>query len=160
MKTKHTFWAALFLLFSLTTYSQTKIIAHKSHSGKASTFNIHSVHNFGLGPMISTDTVIHVSDSIFVAVMSEYLSKKTWKDTVEYSATNKNYYLQHIFLGKSLEELKSEMPSTVFIGFEKEDEQTPPIHYFYPRRPNANPDYHPSTQPKQNSNQQSPVKNN
>ncbi len=157
MKVKQTLSITLLLLFSITTYSQTKIIAHKSHSGKASTFNIHSVHNFGLGPMISTDTVIHVSDSIFVAIMSEHLSKKTWKDTVEYSATNKNYYLQNIYLNKSLEELQAEMPRTVFIGFE--EEETPPVYYFYPGRSNANPDYFHSPRPKQNSNQQNPVKN-
>jgi hypothetical protein len=37
---------ALFAL-SATSFSQTKRIAHRSHSGKNSTFTIKSIHNFG-----------------------------------------------------------------------------------------------------------------
>ena len=119
MKTKYLLFSSFLLLFCFTLQAQTKIIAHKSHSGKPATFNIHSTHNFGLTPIITTDTVIHVSDSVFVAIMSEEFSKSSWRDTVKYSAKNKRYYLRHIFLGKSLDELKEEMPNTVFIGFEE-----------------------------------------
>ncbi len=168
MKTRPTFFALLsLLLFSFQLQAQTKIIAHKSHSGKAGTFNIFSAHNFGLAPIVTTDTVIHVSDSIFVAIMHEEFSKSNWRDTVRYTEKNKRYYYRHIYLGKSLEELEEEMPNTVFIGFERKDEQNQNFNprqniYFYPQFPNQNskPDYFHLPQPRQNKNDQTPVKKN
>jgi hypothetical protein len=35
------------LMLSSTSFSQTKRIAHRSHSGKNSTFTVNSIHNFG-----------------------------------------------------------------------------------------------------------------
>ncbi|MEZ4887517.1 MAG: hypothetical protein R3E32_22480 [Chitinophagales bacterium] len=158
MKTKQTFLAVFLLLFSCTLFAQTKIIAHKSHSGKPSTFNVFSAHNFGITPIIITDTVIRVTDSIFVAVMHEEFSKSTWRDTVSYNEQTKNYYSRHYYFGKSLEVLQAEMPNTVFIGFEEDSQLPPQMHYFYPHNPNANPDYFRLPPPQKNTNDQTPVK--
>lgn len=131
MKTSTTFLAVILFLcigFQPSMQAQTKIIAHKSHSGKAATFNIFSAHNFGLGPHHVTvvDTVFRVSDSTFVEVLRWEPNKHSWKNTITYTAENKNYYYERVYLGKSLEILEGEMPTTVFIGFEEEDEQQQP----------------------------------
>ncbi len=123
MKNKSTFILLAVLLFGTQLNAQTKIIAHKSHSGKAGTFNINSNHNFGLSPIIYLDTLVRLSDSLFVEILHEQFSKNTWTDTVSYDASNKNYYRRFNYLNKSLEELEEELPKTVLIGFDKKKKQ-------------------------------------
>jgi hypothetical protein len=76
-------------LLSLNLFSQTKLIAHKSHSGSMETFktslknNLFDMgeHNFGEAPRIRVkkaklDSVIYVSDSLSVMVTSLYCQEK------------------------------------------------------------------------------------
>lgn len=119
MKTKFIFLLFVILLLSTHLQAQTKIIAHKSHSGKAATFNIHSSHNFGWVPIMVLDTLVRLSDSVYVEIMHERTFNNIEKDTVVHNANTKNYYRQFVYIGKSLEELKADYPQTVFIGFEE-----------------------------------------
>ncbi|MGB0931808.1 MAG: hypothetical protein ACPGVB_13585, partial [Chitinophagales bacterium] len=119
------------------------------------------------GPRFVTDTVIHVSDSVFIAIMhTEYSMYKDYQgnrliDTIRYSEVNNHFYLHNIYLGKPLKQLKEEMPHTVFIGFEQQ-EAPPQNHYFYPHFPNKNSKLDKFHLPKvpQNKNGQLPVKKN
>lgn len=58
----------IFTFCVTSTFAQTKLIAHKSHSGKLSTFSIKTEGNFGLSAWPVPEKVIKLSDSTLVEV--------------------------------------------------------------------------------------------
>ena len=64
-----TFLSTLVLLFSITAFSQTELIAFKSHSGNMNYFKLSGFDNLGEPPMY-IDSIIKLNDSTIV----EYLS--------------------------------------------------------------------------------------
>ena len=110
MKTKPPFFIAILLLISITVISQTKIIAHKSHSGKMSTFSIKSEGNFGL-PAHVIDSIRKISENVIVEY-SRYNFAGSPIDTVVNHPLCSNPKI-------SLDSLKKLYPARVkFIGFE------------------------------------------
>lgn len=109
-------------------FAQTKMIAHKSHSGKVGTFSIRGEGNFGLGPMKIAEKVEKLSDTTLVEIgrWNEvgYNGEGTYRDTMkiedyEYFRMDRNYDLEarkiryeHIeFVGFTEEELRLKAPS-------------------------------------------------
>lgn len=99
----------LTLCISINVYSQTKIIAYKSHSGSITNFQDEKDGNFGISPQQMIDSVIKISDSAVVEI-----SRFGFRDTVYHP-----HYLSKP--GISLEEIKSFYPERAkLIGFEKQ----------------------------------------
>src|SRR5215213_6963470 len=86
---KPTCCLVLCLLTAVFSKAQTKLIAHKSHSGTAATFKIAyetgsfdiENSNFGMAPerMVtnsSLDSVIFISDTVAIMVTSEYCRRR------------------------------------------------------------------------------------
>ena len=112
MKTTSNILALLFLLGCSTVFSQTEIIAHKSHSGKMGTFSIFAPNDgsrFGLPPMFM-DSIKRISDSTVVEFARQ---GGFFIDTV----THHQYCSDPNI---SLDSLRKLYPSdTRFIGFEE-----------------------------------------
>ena len=129
------------LLFSLTVftgYTQTKLIAHKSHSGVASTFFADGFDNFGRAPreFVMTshlDSVIFVSDSVAVMVTSvctrNQYNKAEPKTEKQWRPGRDTVYNHPLFTQQNqLDSIKNvldqnyhftnPMDSAVFIGFD------------------------------------------
>jgi hypothetical protein len=96
---------------SIGTSAQTKMIAHRSHSGPTADFSPAGDDNFGNPPM-HMDTLIRLSDTAIVEIMSYGYGDAPQRDTVY----NHPYFNKP---GISMEEIQSMYPRfTVFIGFE------------------------------------------
>lgn len=96
----------------LSAFSQTKRIAHKSHSGTAASFSRYSAHNFGLPP-IHLDSVLKLSDKKVVRYRSYgYTGSQAITDTI-------SHHIHFINPSISLDSLKTLFPDTKFIGFDK-----------------------------------------
>jgi len=94
-------------------FAQTKMIAHKSHSGLPADFTLAGDDNYGNPPM-HMDTLIWLSDTSIIEIMSYGYGDTPRRDTVY----NHPYFSRP---GISLEEIQSMYPNyTVFIGFEKQ----------------------------------------
>lgn len=73
-----------FLVLAGTTFSQTKLIFHKSHSGSASTFTVFTAinpGNFGAAPTVRVqhavlDTLKYLPDGKVVMITSEYCTRE------------------------------------------------------------------------------------
>ena len=85
------------LLCAGTTFSQTKLIFHKSHSGSSSSF-VKSINgnysNFGKAPIREVknamlDSVIFLTDTSAVMVTSEYCTRKGEYSPAEFEGTTK-----------------------------------------------------------------------
>lgn len=87
-------------------FGQTKIIAHKSHSGDGTSIASEKDGNFGLPPE-RLDSVIKISDSCIVEI-----NNFGWRDTVY----NHPYFIKS---GASRSELESRYPNVKFVGFDK-----------------------------------------
>ena len=126
MKFKNVFFLSLFLFSSAFLFSQTKLIALKSHSGKLNALNIESADNFGLATTVKIDTVIFLSDSSVIEIRNEYAGGSHYnaysKDTVIHS----NIHFKKI----TFEEIKSlyakNKNEIIFIGFKKITDQCKP----------------------------------
>jgi len=72
-----------------TTFAQTKKIAHRSHSGKASTFTIDGADNFGLTPEMKRKEMERKAkaDSVRMKQKADSLSKQPKKDTLSAPVT-------------------------------------------------------------------------
>jgi len=104
---------ALFIL-SLTAFSQTKMIAHKSHSGSLQTFTTKGAHNFGNPPMpMVIDTVKRLSDTTVARFFHDYWGNNS--DTI-----HKHPHFNNVAI--ALDSLQKMYPETTFIGYET----TPP----------------------------------
>ena len=94
---------------SIGLFAQTKIIAHKSHSGKPNTFNINnSSDNFGL-PSSYIDTIFKISDTCVLEVGWNGYERK------------RNIVCHHPCCNNpkiSLDSLKKIYPNIILIGFE------------------------------------------
>lgn len=106
------------LLFTLLlvggiTFSQTKSIAFKSHSGDMAYFNPVSTDKFGLPPM-SIDSIIFFNDSTIIEVSSIGGNWHVVKDTV----VNHPYFKDTAVSVDSIQKIYYP-ESTVFVGFEK-----------------------------------------
>lgn len=99
---------------SLTAISQTKMIAHKSHSGSLQNFTTDGIHNFGDPPMpMVIDTVKRLSDSTIVRVFHDYWGNNS--DTIQ----------NHPFFNDpniAVDSLQKMFPETTFVGYDT----TPP----------------------------------
>ena len=92
------------LLFTVNLFSQTELIAYKSHSGNVTQFKPDSYENLGIPPM-RIDTIIILNDSTIVEISSRQWSGRPGfciKDTVvhhpmyekssDYEKLRGNYY--------------------------------------------------------------------
>ncbi len=101
------------MILSFKVFSQTSIIAAKSHSGKVNATNLESENNFGIiPPMKYVDTIILLTNSS--ALQCIHYDHKWWRklDTIYYDAG---------FSTKVVDSLREEYPGAVFIGFDKFD---------------------------------------
>lgn len=75
MNIKYTITLFFIVVLSLKLFGQTKLIAHKSHSGSMEGFSINTVDNFGLGePYISLQKAIKLEDGrVIIAKISGQL---------------------------------------------------------------------------------------
>lgn len=135
----------LFIFFSIfTAYAvnaQTKVIAHKSHSGKSKTLfsNPIGTSNFGMAPQrfvrnSKLDSVILISDKVAIMVTSEHCYTEDYdgrdKSSINlWSAGKDTVYEHEVFnSSKSVEEIRkmlkadyffaNPVESIVFIGFD------------------------------------------
>ena len=65
----------LFLFMGLNAFGQTKMIAHKSHSGSVETFTTKGAHNVGIVEML--DSVIKLTDTSALFIMKPFRSCDT-----------------------------------------------------------------------------------
>ncbi|MES2284423.1 MAG: hypothetical protein V4547_01960 [Bacteroidota bacterium] len=74
MKIRNVVLAILIIGGNVNAFCQTKMIAHKSHSGKNNTFspNSNSSGNFGNYYYVRTDSVVKISDKAIVTFISDY----------------------------------------------------------------------------------------
>lgn len=118
--------------------AQTRMIAHKSHSGSMENYKAGQEagwsdvenSNFGLYTIDFLDTVIRVNDTSTVLVRSSHLG--SWK-RAPISQCRDTVYNHPQYTGKSVEKMKSGMKknpaydnhvdSVKFIGFEKENDK-------------------------------------
>ena len=85
------------LMLSIASFSQTKRIAHRSHSGKNSTFTVKSIHNFGEVPphvLATMDSlnklkVKSVKKPVTDTVKKSYTPIKKWKPKNVYKPVTK-----------------------------------------------------------------------
>lgn len=111
-KMKTTWMLLLSICLYTAGFAQTKMIAHKSHSGLPADFSLEGDDNYGNPPM-HMDTLIWLSDTSIVEIMSYGYGDTGRRDTVY----NHPYFNRP---GISLEEIQSMYPNyTVFIGFDK-----------------------------------------
>lgn len=128
-------------------FSQTKLIAHKSHSGTSqnfhkaltsSTFSLNA-SNFGQAPnpIVTTaklDTLKFISDSVSVMVTSEYCTHRFEDTTTFWKAGADTLYNHPLFSKKhSLDSIKTTLKgsyyfknsidSVVFIGYDQPNSQ-------------------------------------
>ncbi len=102
----------ILIVLSLSAKSQTRRIAHKSHSGKASTYSVFGKDNFGL-PSSKLDSVLKISDKKVVTYESyKYKNAKAIIDTLK-----EHYHFTNNTIG--LDSLKKLYPGVKFIGFIK-----------------------------------------
>ena len=104
----------LYIVFSLSftiAFAQTKLIAHKSHSGKTSTFNVSLNYilfdakksNFGLDPRLTNfrnvrfDTISFVNDSVSVLISSNYCVGKSSNSKNPCSIEIDTFYNHYLF---------------------------------------------------------------
>lgn len=137
---KHLF--ILFTLFSgLSTVAQTKLIAHKSHSGKSKTLFINpkGESNFGMAPErfvrnSKLDSVILISDKVAIMVTSEHCHSEDFNGRDKsrsnlWSAGKDTVYEHDLFnSSKSVDEIRKTLKedyffanpieTVVFIGFD------------------------------------------
>ncbi|WP_196887294.1 hypothetical protein [Aureivirga sp. CE67] len=123
-------------------HSQTKLIAHKSHSGKASNFHKAMTNstfdltssNFGAAPTplvkyAKLDTLQYVSDTIVIMTTSNYCKNKITNSTNLWNSGRDTLYNHPLFSKKNaLDSIKQEIKknyffrnpvdSIVFIGYE------------------------------------------
>jgi len=112
MKTQKLLIVLFLLSFCFTCFSQTKKIAHRSHSGKNSTFKpFNYSDNFGL-PSRDIDSIIKISDKKIVEVPTfpQYYKR----DTINI----KDYYM---FKNPkiSMDSIRKKYPDIKFVGFDK-----------------------------------------
>jgi hypothetical protein len=131
----------VFGAFHLNFYAQTKLIAHKSHSGNmrnfatAMTINANDLgnSNFGLIPnreiqFSKLDSLIHISDSSSIMVTRNYCTNirsnktkllKIGKDTIYNQLFSKKHALDSIrFTLKKQYNFKNPIDSVVFVGYD------------------------------------------
>lgn len=100
------------LLIAGSLSAQTKLIAHKSHSGNAASFSEMSGGNFGIDPS-RIDTIIRIAPNCIVEI-----NNFGWRDTVY----NHPYYTKP---GVTLEEIKANYPPyVIFVGFDNPPSKT------------------------------------
>ncbi len=110
----NSFILCLFILWNISTQAQTKIIAHKSHSGKMETFSAKGDGNFGeIEPPMKIDTIIKISDTSVVQI-----SRMGWhhEDVMRIVDTIYN----HGICNKpdvTIAHLKKYYPKTKLLGF-------------------------------------------
>jgi len=131
------FILSIFTLIITPVFSQTKLISHKSHSGKTSSFKTAmvanssdlSLSNFGEPPKryySKIDTVKYISDSITI-ITNQYVS---YRHNILCFTTSDTIYNHPLFKkGTSIDNLKKAIEeefdfgnssdSIVFIGFDK-----------------------------------------
>ena len=114
----------LLLSIHSSVFSQTKLIAHKSHSGKVKTFTAKAEGNFGLPShyrLRRLDSLIRISDTLAVAYSSIRETNVVLKDTVRIDDPD--------YLGElskmPIDDVKKRYPSIKFIGFEKTSNERP-----------------------------------
>jgi hypothetical protein len=102
-----------FLVFNFYSFSQTKLIALKSHSGDIHSINSESDGNFGIAP-VRLDSVIKISPTCIVEI-----DNFGRRDTVFKHPTFLNPTI-------SLEELKQQYPRIKFVGFDTNSKKSFP----------------------------------
>jgi len=122
MKTKQLFYFAVFFL-AVTSFGQTKIIFHKSHSGAMTDFEPTQPGNFGMiDPQFLINYIEKVNDST-VIFYQNYGSKKNEIDTI----LNEPLWIgEHI----NLDSLKQAYPNATFVGFDDTDKQQVKSSFF------------------------------
>ncbi len=126
---KTVFSLALILCFAIPSVCQTKIIAHKSHSGLMSAFSANDYDdNMGIVPVLilNVDTVIKIDEQRFVHIRTfqyEYdQNVRRRVDTSRYSDLFRNHTPTYELFKASFNE------NAVFIGFDSTQfDQQPPI---------------------------------
>ena len=110
MKKSNLFLAALAVAACTNAHSQTKMIAHRSHSGSTATFSTKGEGNFGNPPM-RIDSLIKISDTKMILVSDPFYRQRDTIDIKSYPYTaNPNI---------PLDSLKKLYPETTFVGFDK-----------------------------------------
>jgi len=100
------------IVMSSQAFCQTKMIAHKSHSGKAKTFSIKGNDNFGLPSHQKTiDSIIKISQKKIIVISHNYGIER---DTMEITA---HPYFKDSKL--SFDSIKKAHPTVKFIGFKE-----------------------------------------
>jgi hypothetical protein len=110
---KSTF-ALILILTGFVLAAQTKVIAHKSHSGHMHTLIKNTEDNFGLNPdhqILKVDSVQRVSPAMILLYKQAYGDQGVLKDSV-FLNTNPNNIVA------VLDSLKKVYPSAKFIGFD------------------------------------------
>ncbi len=112
----------LFLSISTNSYSQTKMIAHKSHSGSSKTFTPNSAGNFGEPFHFQLDTIVKLTDTSVVEI-------RTFMEMREVDTIFNHRLCNNPEIG--FDSLKIYYPHIALIGFEesanKEQENKTPI---------------------------------
>ena len=93
-------------------YTQTKQIAHKSHSGSAASFNLDAPDNFGIVIRILSDSIIKINDSTAVERIQQTFSHTTLVDTLRSAIFAQITNEQKDSINK-----RREVP-VVFVGFD------------------------------------------
>jgi hypothetical protein len=109
------------LMISLQAFCQTKLIAHRSHSGKIGTFRItNSADNFGL-PSEKIDSIIKISNTKILEI-SNRGNRGTFK-------IKDHPYFKFYFKNPqgSIDSLKKVYPKIKFVDFEKDFSKKKPI---------------------------------
>jgi hypothetical protein len=117
MSTKQRFFFAL-LLLTLTGFSQTKTIYHKSHNGESANFDPGNPGNFGMvDPRYMIDLIEKINDSTVVhyQTFSGTNREKQPRDTIQ---NDDRWTGKHV----NLDSLQKRYPAAEFIGFETEKE--------------------------------------
>lgn len=121
-----------------TAFAQTKIIAHKSHSGVPSTFSDKSSDNLGyVAPnwerkMYGAAKVIKLSDLTYVIVRKQDQKKSARNVAIEITDTVTFDNLGSSNSVPSKEEISNRYPSMVLVGFEDEPKKEESLPFVIP----------------------------